>query len=65
MMNDVTIKKHEVPDISKVTFASFNALIEIMTDKINLQKLEDYLLISNKNNIFFEIFFLKENVRVS
>ena len=32
LMNDLRIKKHEVPHICRVTYASFHALPEIMTD---------------------------------
>ena len=51
LMSDLKIKKHEVPVISKVTYSSFRALIEMMTDPVNLQKLEDHMLISNKPQI--------------
>ena len=65
MMNDLSIKRFEVPDICKVTHASCCALVETITDSTNLQKLEDYMILANKENIIsIENYLIKRDKNV-
>ena len=65
MMHDLLLKRYEVPDICKITHASCCALVEIITDDKNIQKLQDYMILSNKENIInIENYLLKRNKMV-
>ena len=51
LMNDMEKKKVEIPEISKATYYSFQALIEMMTDKDHLEKLKTHMILSNEQEI--------------